>query len=89
MTWPPPDTDRNRFLARLQLVIYGLVTAYFLLFALVTGALVPWSIFAIFLAATIVVSIALVHMRAQRHTAGTGVPDRDDAAPPARPGAAG
>lgn len=65
-TWPPQDTDRNRFLCRLQVVLYALVTAYFGTFALATGSLVPWAIFTIALAATLVVGVALVLMRAQR-----------------------
>jgi membrane protein implicated in regulation of membrane protease activity len=68
-TWPPRDTDRNRFLCRLQVVLYGLVTAYFGLFALVSGALVPWTIFTVALAATLVVVVAIVLMRAQRQAA--------------------
>jgi hypothetical protein len=71
-TWPPRDTDRNRFLCRLQVVLYALVTVYFGLFALATGALLPWSIFTVALAATIVVAVALVLMRAERRAAGTG-----------------
>ncbi len=69
MTWPPPDTDRNRFLGRLQAVLYGLVTVYFGLFALKTGALLPWVVCTIALAATMVVVVALLMMRAQRQAA--------------------
>jgi membrane protein implicated in regulation of membrane protease activity len=69
ITWPPRDTDRNRFLCRLQVGIYGFVAAYFGLFALVSGALVPWTIFTVALAATLVVVVALVLMRAQRQAA--------------------
>ena len=65
-TWPPRDTDRNRFLGRLQVVLYALVTVYFGLFALATGALMPWTIFTVALAATIVAGVALLLMRAQR-----------------------
>ncbi|MDD7934222.1 hypothetical protein [Actinomycetospora straminea] len=65
-SWPPRDTDRNRFLCRVQVVVYALVTAYFGLFALVSGALVPWAIFTVALAATLVVGVALLLMRAQR-----------------------
>jgi membrane protein implicated in regulation of membrane protease activity len=65
-TWPPRDTDRNRFLCRLQVVVYALVTLYFGTFALATGAFLPWAIFTVALAATIVVAAALLLMRAQR-----------------------
>ena len=86
-TWPPRDTDRNRILCRLQVVVYALVTAYFGLFALVTGALMPWAIFTLALAATIVVGAALLLMRAQRR--GTVSPPEsrpDPAAPRSTPG---
>jgi polyferredoxin len=66
LTWPPRDTDRNRFLARVQIVVYAVVTAYFGLFALVSGAFVPWAIFTVALAATVVTGVALLLMRAQR-----------------------
>jgi hypothetical protein len=66
LTWPPQDTDRNRFLARVQIVVYAVVTAYFGLFALVSGAFVPWAIFTVALAATVVTGVALLLMRAQR-----------------------
>jgi hypothetical protein len=66
LTWPPRDTDRNRVLARVQIVVYALVTAYFGLFAVVSGAVVPWAIFTVALAATVVTGVALLLMRAQR-----------------------
>ncbi|GAA4778579.1 hypothetical protein GCM10023200_09480 [Actinomycetospora chlora] len=69
LTWPPRDTDRNRFLARVQIVVYAVVTAYFGLFALVSGAFVPWAIFTVALAATVVTGVALLLMRAQRRAA--------------------
>ncbi|MHC1563148.1 hypothetical protein ACR9E3_29660 [Actinomycetospora sp. C-140] len=65
-TWPPRDTDRNRILTRVQVVVYALVTAYFGLFALASGGVVPWAIFTVALAATIVAGVALLLMRAQR-----------------------
>lgn len=64
--WPPQDTDRNRFLVRLQVVLYALVTVYFGVFAVASGALLPWTIFTVALAATLVAGVALVLMRAQR-----------------------
>lgn len=68
-TWPPSDTDRNRILYRLQVVVYALVTAYFFVFALASGALVPWAICTAALAATVVVAVGLLLMRAQRRAA--------------------
>ncbi len=68
-TWPPRDTDRNRILYRLQVVVYALVTAYFFVFALASGALVPWAICTVALAATVVVTVGLMLMRAQRRAA--------------------
>jgi hypothetical protein len=68
-TWPPRDTDRNRILYRLQVVVYALVTVYFFVFALASGALVPWAICTVALAATVVVTVALLLMRAQRQPA--------------------
>lgn len=74
-SWPPRDTDRNRFLCRVQVVVYALVAAYFLAFALVSGAFVPWAIFTVAFAATLVVGVALLLMRAQRRaTADPSVP---------------
>jgi len=69
MTWPPRDTDRNRFLGRLQVVLYGFVSVYFGLFALKTGAPLPWTVFTLALAATLVAAVALLMMRAQRQAA--------------------
>ncbi|GAA4925981.1 hypothetical protein EV188_1137 [Actinomycetospora succinea] len=65
-TWPPPATDRNRFLCGLQVVVYALVTVYFGIFAIATGAFLPWAIFTVALAATFVAGVALVLMRAER-----------------------
>ena len=69
LRWPPRDTDRNRFLARAQIVVYALITVYFGLFALASGAFVPWAIFTVALAATVVTAVALLLMRAQRRAA--------------------
>jgi heme A synthase len=69
MEWPPRDTDRNRFLARLQVVLYGFIAVYFGLFALKTGAPLPWTVFTLALAATVVATVALMMMRAQRQAA--------------------
>ncbi|MFC5139258.1 hypothetical protein ACFPK1_13520 [Actinomycetospora rhizophila] len=68
ITWPPRDTDRNRFLCRVQVVLYALVTLYFGAFALASGALLPWTIFTIALAATLVAGVALVLMRSRRRS---------------------
>jgi len=94
-TWPPRDTDRNRILCRAQVVLYALVTLYFGVFALASGALVPWTITALALAATIVAVVALLLMRAQRQAADAADPapadgrhqDQDqDRRDPAAPG---
>jgi heme A synthase len=76
MTWPPRDTDRNRFFGRLQVVLYGFVTVYFGLFALKTGAPLPWTVFTLALAATLVAAVALLMMRAQRQAAARNENDR-------------
>ena len=68
ITWPPRDTDRNRFLCRVQVVLYALVTLYFGAFALASGALLPWTIFTIALAATLVAGVALALMRSRRRS---------------------
>ncbi|WP_433787597.1 hypothetical protein ACQPX6_12280 [Actinomycetospora sp. CA-101289] len=81
--WPPRDTDRNRILYRAQAVIYGLITVYFFLFALASGAFVPWAIFTVALAATVVVGVGLLLMRAQRQAATTATEAPDPAAPAA------
>ena len=84
--WPPRDTDRNRILYRAQAVIYGLVTVYFFLFALASGAFVPWAIFTVALAATVVVGVGLLLMRAQRQAATSDTP-ATEAPDPAAPAA--
>lgn len=66
LTWPPRDTDRNRILTRVQVVLYALVAVYFGLFALASGGLLPWAIFTVALAATLVAGVALFLMSAQR-----------------------
>jgi heme A synthase len=78
MTWPPRDTDRNRFFGRLQVVLYGFVTVYFGLFALKTGAPLPWTVFTLALAATLVAAVALLMMRAQRHAAAQNEDGRNE-----------
>jgi hypothetical protein len=66
IAWPPNDTDRNRFLCRLQLAVYVAAALYFGAFALATGAFVPWAIFTVALAAALVAGAAMLLMRAQR-----------------------
>lgn len=78
MTWPPRDTDRNRFFGRLQVVLYAFVTVYFGLFALATGAFLPWAIFTVALAATVVVAVALMMMRAERRAREQSQPQDQD-----------
>jgi len=66
IAWPPNDTDRNRFLGRLQVAIYVAAALYFGAFALATGAFVPWAIFTVAVAAALVAGAAMLLMRAQR-----------------------
>lgn len=70
ITWPPNDTDRNRFLCRLQVAVYAAAALYFGAFALATGAFVPWAIFTVALAAALVAGAAILLMRAQRQGPG-------------------
>lgn len=75
MTWPPADTFRHRFLYGLAAGIAALVAVYFLLFALQTRGFLPWVIFTVALAATLVAALGLALMRASRaaaDAAGTG-----------------
>jgi hypothetical protein len=65
-TWPPPDTDRNRFLFRLGFPIGVLASAYVLAFALVSDGWLPFIVAVLLIAATLVLGIGLLLMRAQR-----------------------
>jgi hypothetical protein len=65
-TWPPPDTDRNRFLFRLGFPIGVLASAYVLTFALVSNGLLPYVVAVLLIAVTLMLGIGLLLMRAQR-----------------------
>lgn len=69
MTWPPADTDRNRLVYGVGAVVGVLATVYCLLFALQTGALIPWTFFTLWLAATLLAGLGLLLMREQRQAA--------------------
>ncbi|WP_133252075.1 hypothetical protein [Actinomycetospora cinnamomea] len=84
LTWPPHDTDRNRLLCRGQVVVYALVAVYFGLMALQSGALVPWAITTVALAATFVAVAALLLMRAGRRATTTHEPAREPGSEPTR-----
>jgi uncharacterized membrane protein len=65
-TWPPPDTDRNRFLFRLGFPIGVLASAYVLTFALLSNGWLPYIVAVLLIAATLMLGIGLLLMRAQR-----------------------
>jgi hypothetical protein len=68
-TWPPPDTDRNRFLFRLGFPIGVLASAYVLTFALLSNGWLPYIVAVLLIAATLMLGIGLLLMRAQRRSA--------------------
>jgi hypothetical protein len=90
-TWPPPDTDRNRFLFRLGFPVGVLVSAYVLAFALQSDGWLPYVVAVLLIAGTLMLGIGLVLMRAQRRVTGPAEepagPDDggDGAAPTPRP----
>ncbi len=94
-TWPPPDTDRNRFLFRLGFPIGVLASAYVLVFALVSNGWLPFVVAVLLIAATMTLGIGLLLMRAQRLEGGSAEPEgpaapqatgaTDPAGPPAGP----
>jgi hypothetical protein len=69
-TWPPPDTDRNRFLFRLGFPVGVLASAYVLTFALLSNGWLPYVVAVLLIAATLMLGIGLLLMRAQRRAAG-------------------
>jgi hypothetical protein len=79
-TWPPPDTDRNRFLFRLGFPLGVLASAYVLTFALVSQGWLPFIVAVLLIAGTLMLGIGLLLMRSGRRAAagGDGV-DRGDA----------
>jgi hypothetical protein len=93
-TWPPPDTDRNRFLFRLGFPVGVLASAYVLTFALQSDGWLPYLVAVLLIAGTLMLGIGLLLMRAQRRAAGSiasagepteGAGDADEAAPTRRP----
>lgn len=66
ITWPPPDTDRNRFLFRLTFPLAALAAVYVLTFALVSDGWLPYLVAVILLVVTGVSGIGLLLMRAHR-----------------------
>jgi hypothetical protein len=65
-TWPPPDTDRNRFLFRLGFPLGVLASVYVLVFALVSNGWLPFVVAVLLIAVTLMLGIGLLLMRAQR-----------------------
>jgi hypothetical protein len=74
-TWPPPDTDRNRFLFRLGFPIGVLASAYVLVFALVSNGWLPFVVAVLLIAATLMLGVGLLLMRAQRLEGSSAEPD--------------
>ena len=81
-TWPPPDTDRNRFLFRLGFPIGVLASAYVLAFALVSNGWLPYIVAVLLIAVTLMLGIGLLLMRAQRLD-GSSEPDGTEPEAPA------
>jgi uncharacterized membrane protein len=92
-TWPPPDTDRNRFLFRLGFPLGVLASAYVLTFALLSEGWLPFLVAVLLIAGTVMLGIGLLLMRRQRHASGDGdaggdsgdADDTDDTDPGATP----
>jgi hypothetical protein len=84
-TWPPPDTDRNRFLFRLGFPVGVLASAYVLTFALVSQGWLPFVAAVLLIAATLLLGIGLFLMRRQRRAGGGDVPDDGEDDPGATP----
>jgi hypothetical protein len=88
-TWPPPDTDRNRFLFRLGFPIGVLASAYVLAFALVSNGWLPFIVAVLLIAATLVLGIGLLLMRAQRLEVRSAEPEPEETVAPPAPDGAG
>jgi hypothetical protein len=73
-TWPPPDTDRNRFLFRLGFPVGVLASAYVLTFALRSDGWLPYVVAVLLIAGTLMLGIGLLLMRAQRRATGAAEP---------------
>lgn len=66
ITWPPPDTDRNRFLFRLTFPLSTLAAVYVLTFALVSDGWLPYLVAVVLMMVAGVSGIGLLLMRAHR-----------------------
>lgn len=66
VTWPPPDTDRNRFFYRLTFPLACVAAVYVLAFAVVSDGLLPYVVSVILLVVALLSGIGLLLMRAQR-----------------------
>ena len=66
ITWPPPDTDRNRFLFRLTFPLAAVAAVYVLTFAVVSDGWLPYLVAVILLVVTGISGIGLLLMRAHR-----------------------
>ena len=86
-TWPPPDTDRNRFLFRLGFGIGVLASAYVLTFALVSQGWLPFVVAVLLIAGTLLLGIGLLLMRRERRGNTGEVPDDDEDGDGDAPGA--
>ncbi|HEY2222188.1 hypothetical protein [Actinomycetospora sp.] len=78
-TWPPPDTDRNRFLFRLGFGLGVLASAYVLAFALVSQGWLPFVAAVLLIAGTLMLGIGLLLMRRTRREAEGGSGDDAEA----------
>ena len=67
--WPPPDTDRNRFLFRLGFPVGLLASACVLTFALLSNGWLPYVVAVLLIATTLMLGIGLLLMRSQRRAA--------------------
>lgn len=66
VTWPPPDTDRNRFLYRLTFPLACVAAVYVLAFAIASDGLLPYVVSVFLLVVALMSGIGLLLMRAQR-----------------------
>ncbi|MEJ2870637.1 hypothetical protein WCD74_22940 [Actinomycetospora sp. OC33-EN08] len=64
--WPPPDTDRNRFLFRLTFPLATLAAVYVLTFALVSEGWLPYLVAVVLMVIAGMSGIGLLLMRARR-----------------------
>lgn len=69
-TWPPPDTERNRFLFRLGFGLGVLASGYVLAFALVSQGWLPFVVAVLLIAGTLMLGTGLLLMRRGRGAEG-------------------